>query len=387
VVSAARTSRAAGGHKKLAGSGAGPDGTAASLSFSHDHGAPGEGSTTALSAAAEHGGIGGGLGFKKSKDDTVVSASGQGAGIHAGIVASKSKGFEEFFGGWATELASVGGKFTREGMELKGEYTVWNTPISIPIPAAPALNMVITPSVKVSGEGEGYWGGQNKGNIDITAAVTGGVSLGMSVGAANFAEAYIQAGPTVTGAFRYTRTAHAEGDTAAAPTAPAPAAATTASTPAAVAPPASTATKAPWKLGGSINVKVNANVGVNVLGGLINPTYDLASADLFTVSGLDFDHTGFHNNLQFVWGEKFQRAFNFLQGEWIPAEGLVTKTKTKLSAAKEKARASASRGKRKFKVLFSSEEQVLAKAKQESGNSAAVVDKRLDTMELTGPEA
>jgi hypothetical protein len=254
------------------------------------------------------------------------------------------------------------------------------------VAGAPGLNIMIDPQVKVAGDGSGNWGGEKKGNVDITAAVTGKVGVGISGGVPNIVEAYITGGPSITGAFHYTRTAHAEPAAALpAPALPAPAATKALPEKAGASDTAGTgaAAKVPWTLVGTANFKAGAEVGIKVLGGMINPSYDLGSIDMCTITGVYFDQSGFQRSkLGFEWGPQITQVLNFFQSQWEPAKRLMHKAETKIDGGKVRVAKAMSKGKRNVKLMFTDPKMLVEKAKQKFGNRADQVEHGIDAIEV-----
>lgn len=341
-----------------------------------------------ISGEGHAAGYGGSASIKKTADDTEVAASGQGAGIGAGFSASRKGGVKEVFASWASDIASASGKITREGMELAGEYTLWSTAISIPT-GVPALNVMIDPSVKVAGEGSGNWGGENKGFIDVKAAVTGAVGVGISAGVANGIEAYITGGPSITGTFQYTRDPN--GVTPAAP-APAEQEAAAAKTGAkAEATPAPAAAKVPWKLVGSANLSAGSRAGVKILGGLLDPHIDLGTIDVVTLTGIYFDQTGFRRDqLGFQWGEQIQKVFSFFQYNWQASQQIMAAASTKVAESsrrfREKVKNLFRRGKTRVSRAYRNVQELLGIVVKNPNENPAVVLDKVNNAPLAHPE-
>ena len=68
-----------------------------------------------------------------------------------------------------------------------------------------------------------------------------------------------------------------------------------------------------WSLVGSVAVKGSAKIGVALAGGIIDNAFELGSIDIFKLTGVYFDQTGFRKDkLGFEWGPKIKEAY-----EWV----------------------------------------------------------------------
>ena len=231
-----------------------------------------------------------------SRDDGAVDTSGEAqaeaveAAVAAGQPASSVLG--EATQGAGTSLKKkgpalddqgsrfgMGMTFSAEALEKSYEYTIWEGHYAIPIAAVPGLNFVIDPSVKVKAAGRADWGGENAGAVSTYLGVEGEIGVGLSYGVPDVAEVYATLNPALQGRATYRKGPRDE-----------------------------------WSLRVGVDLNVAGKIGVKLGGGILDYAFELFDANLFKLTGIDWDNQGFHRDrIGFALGDDIRPIFDFIK--------------------------------------------------------------------------
>ena len=197
----------------------------------------------------------------------------------------------------------VGFSFSPDAVKASGSYELWKLkpPFEIPIVAVPGLSAFIEPSVKIQGE----IAEEIKGNVSAKLGIVGSVGFGLQYGEPALAAIYASLEASAAGAFTYNSQAeekeekgedkgHEHHDEHG---------------------PEKKGEKKPkgkktWSLDGSISFETVFKVGLKLLGGMFDYSFEFGKLEIGKLTGVYWDNTGFKKEkLGWEWSEQIKSAF------------------------------------------------------------------------------
>lgn len=243
--------------------------------------ASGEGEAEAVQAAVNSGKPASSALTAGTKANAAAQKGGAAPAAAAGGPSLSKKHAPSLEGGEGSKWGA-GITFSPEGLEVSGQYTIWNHSVEIPIAAVPGLNAMIEPQVVVKGKvgqetKKDKDTGKEKESVKAALGIEGGVGIGLSYGVPELASLYGVMEASVAGGFEFTKSGKE------------------------------------WELEGSIGLSTVFAVGVKVAGGILDERFEFGKCEIGKLTGIKFVNGKKVGAINWEWGEKPKQFFESIK--------------------------------------------------------------------------